>query len=443
MELKEFFYIIRNRFLLILCITLALTLTTGVVSYFVIMPKYKADISVLIGKTDSGTNYDVTLYQTMVKSYSKLTKTRTVADDVINKLKLETMKASDLLSMITVTPDTETPFLTITVLSKKPEQAMSIANQFAKSLKYVGANINKIDVVQLIDEAVLPTNPVSPKPIYNMAIACFLGIMFSIALVFLLEYLDNTIKTKQDVEKVIGLSVIGLITLIDIKDNDNMTKKGSMLKILKSQISEQFRTLKTNIRFASLGDEIKSIVFTSSLSGEGRSTVIANLAVAMAITGKRVVIMDCDFRKPTIHKQFSVSNSMGLTNILLQDRKIEESIITTDVPNLYILTSGPILSNPSELLESKNMKDILNEVTRNFDIVLIDTPPILPIADAQIMSALSQGTIIVSSYGKTEKNELVNAKENIEKVGGKILGVVINKIPQKYNNNYGHYINFE
>jgi capsular exopolysaccharide synthesis family protein len=220
-------------------------------------------------------------------------------------------------------------------------------------------------------------------------------------------------------------------------------KKDALLKKAKAQVAEQFRTLRTNIRYSSLGNEIKSIVVTSSMPDEGKSTIISNLAVAMANAGKRVIIVDCDLRKPTIHKRFSISNSQGLTNILVQDKKKTEIMIVTDVPNLYIIPSGPIPPNPSELLGSMAMKDTLEELTRTFDMVLIDTPPVLNISDAQILSALSQGTIIVASYGKSEKKALLSAKENIEKVGGKILGVVINKIPEKHNDIYGNYFSYE
>ena len=220
-------------------------------------------------------------------------------------------------------------------------------------------------------------------------------------------------------------------------------KKGIALNNLKSQVAEQFRSLRTNIEFSFVGYEIKSIVVTSSLPGEGKSTIVSNLAVTMASSGKRVVIVDCDLRKPTIHKMFSMSNSKGLTNILVQNREIEESVITTNIPNLYVIPSGPLPPNPSELLGSKNMKEILNELTNSFDMVLIDTPPVLYISDAQILSALSQGTIIVISYGKSEKIALLNAKEKIEKVGGKILGVVINKIPDISNGSYSDYCSYE
>ena len=228
MELKECFFILKKRLILIIVITLVATLSVGVLSYFIIKPQYKADISVIIGKTQSEINnsssnyYDVMLYQTMVKTYSKLTKSRIIAEDVIKKTNLQPMNVLDLLSMITVTPDKDTQFLTITVVSKDPKQAMNIANQFAKSLKYISKKVNKADIVMIIDEAELPTMQDNPKPVRNIAMAFFIGVLFSIGLVFLLEYLDNTVKTKEDVETVLGLPVIGTISLVKIKDKDVM-----------------------------------------------------------------------------------------------------------------------------------------------------------------------------------------------------------------------------
>lgn len=219
----------------------------------------------------------------------------------------------------------------------------------------------------------------------------------------------------------------------------NTSKKDNLFNNLKNQVAEQFRNLRTNIEFSSIGDEIKSIVVTSSLPFEGKSTVISNLAVAMASSGKKVVIVDCNLIKPNIHKRFSLSNYKGLTNVLTHDEGINEAVMGTDVYNLYVIPSGPMTSNPSELLGSRKMKEILAELTNDFDMVLIDSPSILVLSDAQILSALSQGTIIVTSYGKSEKDALIIAKEKIERVGGKIIGVVINKIPDMYNRKYRNY----
>ena len=227
--------------------------------------------------------------------------------------------------------------------------------------------------------------------------------------------------------------------MIKSKGRDNMLKNLISLKNPKSQAAEAFRTLRTNIQFSSLDDDIKSLVVTSTGPSEGKSTVMANLAVTMAQSGKRVVLIDCDFRKPTVHKKFGLSNSQGLTNVLAQDKKILECIIGTNVPNLYVITSGPTPPNPAELLGTKKMKSILNEISCTFDMVLIDAPPVLAVTDAQILSTLANGTIFVASYGQAEKYALVKAKESIEKVGGKVLGVVINKIPEQSKGYYGKY----
>jgi capsular polysaccharide biosynthesis protein len=220
MELQEYLDILKKRWSLLVVITLVATLISGVVSYFVIKPTYKSDISVIIGKQDTvdakapTMSYnDVLMYQKMVKTYSELAKSRTVADHAINALGID-MKADALSGMIAVAPKGDTEFLTITVKSKDAKQAMDLANQLAKSLKEVSVNIKKSDNVQILDPAELPTSPDSPRPMLNMAIAFFLGIMVSVGLVFLLEYLDNTIKTPDDIEKLLGIPVIGTIPLI-------------------------------------------------------------------------------------------------------------------------------------------------------------------------------------------------------------------------------------
>jgi capsular polysaccharide biosynthesis protein len=220
MELHEYIQIFKKRWILIVLITLIMSLSSAVVSFFVIKPTYKADISVIIGKpqteasTDKANYNDVMMYQKLVKTYSQFAKSRTVAENVISKMNLD-MKVETLQSMISVSPMGDTEFLTITVKSKDPKQAMQIANQIAKSLKEVSYNVKKADNVQMLDEAQLPNTPDSPKPLLNIAIAFFIGIMLSVGIVFLIEYLDNTVKSAEEIEKLIGLPVIGVIPNIN------------------------------------------------------------------------------------------------------------------------------------------------------------------------------------------------------------------------------------
>lgn len=225
-----------------------------------------------------------------------------------------------------------------------------------------------------------------------------------------------------------------------------MIKNLIALKNPKSRAAEAYRTLRTNIQFSSLDENVKTIVVTSSGPGEGKSTVMSNLAVTMAQSGKRVLLLDCDLRKPTIHKKFGIPNSEGLTNILGQSKKIEECIYPTSIENLFVLTSGPTPPNPAELLGTKRMLALISNLKDTFDIILIDAPPVLAVTDAQILSTLSDGVLLLASYGHTEKAALMKAKELLNKVGSKILGVVFNKVPEdsdryyysKYYSYYSH-----
>lgn len=220
-----------------------------------------------------------------------------------------------------------------------------------------------------------------------------------------------------------------------------MLRRDTAVENFKYEMEEQFRTLRTNIRFSYAGSEIRTLAVTSCLPGEGKSTIISNLALTLSRGGKKVVVVDCDLKKPSLHKKFSLSNSQGLTNILVEDKCIEEVICKTKVQDLFVIPSGPIPPNSSELLGSINIIEVLKKLAESFDMVLIDTPPVMYISDALIMASLAQGTIIISAYGKSDKNQLLNVKEDIEKAGGKILGVVINKIPKKYNKGHGKYYN--
>lgn len=207
----------------------------------------------------------------------------------------------------------------------------------------------------------------------------------------------------------------------------------------KSPAAEAFRTLRTNLQFSTIDDSLKSLIITSSGSGEGKSTVITNLAITMAQNGKRVLILDCDLRKPTLYKKLGLPNNIGMTNILIQEKKLDECIIETKISNLYAITSGPVPPNPAELLNSKRMERLLRELEGIFDIILIDAPPVIAVTDAQILSRMCSGTMLLTCYGKTEKEAIIKAKDLIVKSGGNLIGVVLNKVPRTSSGYYGKY----
>ena len=224
MELMEYFNILKKRILLVILITIGSIVISGVLSYFVITPTYKSDISVIIGKIETKSDLpqdsynNVIMYQKLVKTYSEFAKSRKVSEHVIKSLNLK-IEPNQLQKMVTVAPKGDTEFLTITVNSKDPKEAMDIANQLAKSLKYISNDVKKVDNVQLLDEALQPTMPDNPNPKLNMAIAFFIGLMGSLGIAFLLEYLDNTVKSQEEIEKLTGIPVIGIIPFTQDKQS--------------------------------------------------------------------------------------------------------------------------------------------------------------------------------------------------------------------------------
>lgn len=198
----------------------------------------------------------------------------------------------------------------------------------------------------------------------------------------------------------------------------------------KSPVSEAFRTLRTNIQFSSLDKEIRVITITSSEPSEGKSTVISNLAIAMAQSGQSVLVIDCDLRKPTVHKTFRINNSLGFTSALVENVEISSIINEIEgIDNLSVLTSGPIPPNPSELLSSKKCKRFIEELKEEFDVILLDAPPVGVVTDAAILSTFVDGIILVIGHGQVDIHSIQRTKELLEKVKAPIIGTVLNKIP--------------
>jgi capsular exopolysaccharide synthesis family protein len=209
----------------------------------------------------------------------------------------------------------------------------------------------------------------------------------------------------------------------------------------KSPITEQYRTIRTNLQFAAIDDDLRSMIVTSSGPGEGKSVTTANLAVVYAQQGKKVLLVDADLRKPTVHYTFRLDNLRGLSNILVGEKTLEETANETDVDNLDVISCGPIPPNPSELLASQKMKQFLSEALLTYDIVIFDTPPVLAVTDAQIMANIVDGSLLVIRSKMTEYEAAMKAKEALEPAQAKLLGTVLNDREKKQANYYYYYGN--
>lgn len=211
------------------------------------------------------------------------------------------------------------------------------------------------------------------------------------------------------------------------------------IKNPRSPIAESYRTLRTNIQFSSFDKKIQTLIVTSSGPGEGKSTTSSNLAVVMAQNGSKTILIDCDQRKPKLHKVFLTSNQKGLSDLLVGNFTFEDAVQKTHIENLDILTSGTKPPNPSELLASEKMKNFIEDLRKKYDCIIIDTPPVIAVTDAQIVSRHADGCLLVVASSQAEREAAVKAKELLEKVDAKILGVVLNKLDVQEKGYYGYY----
>lgn len=220
-----------------------------------------------------------------------------------------------------------------------------------------------------------------------------------------------------------------------------LMKNEELITVLhpKSPIAESYRTLRTNINFSSFDKRVKTIVVTSSVSGEGKSTVSANLAVVMAENGCKTILIDCDQRRSRQHNLFNLSNEKGLSDLLVGNIEFSEAVQKTEIPNLNIITAGTNPPNPSELVSSEKMKNFIEDLKDSYDYIILDTPPVVIVTDAQLLATFADGCVLVVASAGVEKAEAIKAKELLEKVNARILGVVLNKLDSKHKDYYAYY----
>ncbi len=300
------------------------------------------------------------------------------------------------------------------------------------------AEVQATNNVVVVKPAVPPQTPIRPRTTTNVLLAAVVGAMIAAGAAFLIEYLDDTIKSPDDVARVSGLSTLGAIARL--KDAGAQRQLIAWMSS-KAPESEAYRTLRTNIQFSSVDRPIRTLVVTSSGPSEGKSTTAANLAIVMAQTGQKVVLVDADLRRPVLHKTFGVPNNVGITTALLagDDVDLQSYLQPTEIDNLMILTSGPIPPNPSELLGSQRMKNVIDRLAQAADIVIFDTPPVLVVTDAAVLSRQTDGVLLIADAGGTREPALAHAVEELRKTGANILGVALNRLDSRSRGYYYYY----
>jgi polysaccharide biosynthesis transport protein len=301
-----------------------------------------------------------------------------------------------------------------------------------------------VNVLNVVEEATIPSPPISPNTPMNVLVAAAIGLALAVGGVLLMEYLDDTIKTPDDIERATGLATIGTIVDIDGKtDSDKLIAKGDPF----NPVLEGFRSLRNNILYSTSKKSFRVILLTSTTPGEGKSICIANLAVVMANMGQRVILVDSDFRRATLNKIFNLPNDIGLSTALQKEgTNIRQYLLDVGVKNLKVITSGPLPENPNFLLESGRMEEILQDFRNQADVVLFDSPPILMVSDAATLATLVDGVILVVETGSNRGEEVRHVVNEMRRIHIPFIGAVLNRIPRKkrgyYYNYYGYYYRY-
>ncbi len=426
---------------------------------------------------------------------------RSIAEATIRKLNLK-MSPENLEKQVEVTAEGETNVVVITAEASAPETAARIANMMAaeyvlwsqdlrrSSLQEAASEVQtRLDVAQnqiiqlggkikesgktddlaaelqmatgtyatlaekletlkidekletggvtVVEKAAVDTDPVSPKPLRNTVLGLALGMAFGLGVAFVGEYLDSTIRSTEEAERVFGASVLGTIPVDQVEKGES--RRLVIVDAPGSAAAEAYRVVRNSLDFINFQGNMKTIVVTSAAPGEGKSTVSANLAAALANAGKKVVLVSSDFRRSTTSEFFNVNNFIGLSDVLLGAHSLKSALQRPGDSQLLILTAGKMPPNPSELLGSTKMKDVISSLEEWADWVIIDTPPLLAVADPAAVARWADGVLLVSQAGVSTRDAARKGAELLQKAGARIIGVVVWGLDEGRAGRYGYY----
>ncbi len=439
-EITRILDILKSKKLVILFILIIFTLLGYLYSYHYVVPKYKSTSTLLLipnstaeGKvimtSDLAVNTDLTVNSGLIETYRSIGENSKVLKQVINNLGLD-MTEEELLKEMKISVMKDTYVIQVSVTNEDPQKAMDIAKEFDEVFLQEIKEIYHLNNIGIVDEARLPEKPYNINHLKDMIMFLVAGMGVSFLTMIVFYLFDNTIKKEEEIEKYIQLKSLGSIPMNQDKAQEIVDRSKA-----KSYVTECINTIRTNILYMNSANSAKTILITSCTPREGKSWVSANIATAFAETDKKVLLVDADMRKGRAHKIFKVDNTEGLSNYLYamtgekeEDINMAKNYIKeTQIPNLHILTNGIIPPNPSELLESSAMKELLEILKNIYDVVIIDAPPCKLVTDSIILSTIVDSTILVANAEKTKMNDFNEVKKSIQMVDGEIIGAILNK----------------
>ena len=445
MELREYLRALRRRWLLIVSFLL-LGVAAAIAVTITQTPQYAATARLFVA-TPTSDDSNAQAYSgdqfasRRVNSYAGLIKGTTVAQMVIDKLHL-TESPADLIGQIETKVTLNTVVLEVTVTDPGPERAKLLAQTTAEvfsayvpTLENAKSPENAGIRATIVDDAQLPTQPVSPRPTLNLLLGALIGLALGIGLAVLREVLDTTVKTAEALRESIGANSLGAVHY------DATAAKDPLVTALDTHSPrlEAFRVLRTNLQFLDVDQPSKIFTITSPLPGDGKTTTASNLAITLAQAGQRTLLMEGDLRRPRVAHYLNMERAVGLTTVLIGKAGFDDVVQSyAAVPGLDVMTSGPIPPNPAELLQTKAMKSVLATARERYDVVIVDAAPILPVTDAALLATETDGAILVVRFGKTTKDHAVQAKARLDSVDAALLGCVFNFVPLRASGTYGY-----
>lgn len=443
LDLRDIVRTLRRNWMLVVVTALAGLLIGGLASVLT-KPTYTAETQLFVAIQSSGSVQELqqgnNFSQARVQSYVKTVDSPAVLQPAIDTLGLP-YNSADLASRVHASTELNTVLINITVTDTSPVQSAAIAQAVSDSLIRAVDELEKPKNggtspvrLSIIKPASAPLAPSGPNTKANLLLAGLSGLTLGLAAALLRSTLDNRVRSEADLRLVTDAPVLGAIAF----DQDAVKKPLLTQAQTQSPRAESFRQLRTNLKFTNVSGRAKTILVTSSLPGEGKSTTATNLAIALAQTGQTVCLIDADLRRPMVNEYLGLDRSAGLTTALIGVTEVQDLLQPWGEDRLFVLTSGQIPPNPSELLGSEAMKQLLEHLETVFDAVVIDAPPILPVTDAAVLSQNVGGVVMVVGTQKVKRNELEKSLDALNLVSATVLGVVLNRLPSKGPDAYAY-----
>ena len=443
MDFKQFLHVLRRRWITIVAMV-AIALGVAAVINWQMTPQYESKSRVFIG-LDLQSSSDTTgaLYQAIARaqSYADLADSTDLMNLVIGDLDLE-VTPDELADQIDAEVVQDTTILELTVTDEDPKLAQSIARIHSQRLTEFLSDLESPDdssgssiSVRPTDSASYNGSPVSPRTWLNYGVALLIGLLIGIGAAIARHILDRTVSSQEHVQEVTDKPVLASIGY------DGAIKKHPLLTDLGSFAprTEAFRVLRTNLQFLDLDHQPRCLVISSAVPGEGKTMTSTNLAIALAQTGRRTLLIDGDLRRPRVAGQLGLDAAIGLTTVLVGNTDVKDAIQVHEPSGLHFLASGAKPPNPTEILQSRVTHDLIRELCDSYDMVIIDGPPLLPVADASVLSTIADGVILVVQHGKTSRDAVADAIKRLEQVGGRLFGIAVNMIPKRATRGYYYY----